>query len=136
AGVASAQVGSVVMSNVIHSEPKDMYLARVAGIGGGLPIDTPALTLNRLCGSGVQAIVSAAQQIKLGDVEIAVAGGAECMSRAPYTVPAERWGQKMGDVKMIDVMVAALTDPFGHGHMGITAENVATKWQITREAQD
>jgi acetyl-CoA C-acetyltransferase len=129
-------VGSAVFGNVIHSEPRDMYLARVAAVGGGLPIDTPALTLNRLCGSGVQALVSAAQQIMLGDAEIAVAGGAESMSRAPYTVPAERWGQKMGDVKMIDVMVAALTDPFGHGHMGITAENVAAKWKVTREDQD
>src|SRR4051812_43490572 len=104
--VEPGEVGSCVIGNVIHSEPKDMYMARVVGIGGGLPITTPALTVNRLCGSGVQAIVSAAQQIMLGDIEIAVAGGAESMSRAPYTVPAARWGQKMGDAKVVDMMVA------------------------------
>ena len=130
------EVGSCVFGNVIHSEPRDMYMARVAGINGGLPIGTPALTVNRLCGSGLQAIVSAAQQIMLGDVSIAVAGGAESMSRAPYTVPAARWGQKMGDAKVTDMMVAALHDPFGHGHMGITAENVAAKWKVTRDDQD
>jgi len=136
ANLPADKVGSCVFGNVIHSEPKDMYMARVAGINGGLPITTPALTVNRLCGSGLQAIVSAAQQLMLGDADFAVAGGAESMSRAPYTVPAERWGQKMGDAKVIDMMVAALHDPFGHGHMGITAENVAAKWKITREAQD
>jgi acetyl-CoA C-acetyltransferase len=136
AKVAAAEVGSCVFGNVIHSEAKDMYMARVAGINGGLPITTPALTVNRLCGSGLQAIVSAAQQILLGDADIAVAGGAESMSRAPYTVPAERWGQKMGDAKLIDMMLGALHDPFGHGHMGITAENVAGKWKIGRDEQD
>jgi acetyl-CoA C-acetyltransferase len=136
AAVEPAQVGSCVFGNVIHSEPKDMYMARVAGLGGGLPIQTPALTVNRLCGSGLQAIVSAAQQILLGDADIAVAGGAESMSRAPYAVPAGRWGQKMGDTKVVDMMTAALHDPFGHGHMGITAENVAAKWKIGREEQD
>ncbi len=136
ATVNPSEVGSCVFGNVIHSEPKDMYMARVAGIGGGLPITTPALTVNRLCGSGVQAIVSAAQQIMLGDVAVAVAGGAESMSRAPYSVPAARWGQKMGDAKVTDMMVATLHDPFGHGHMGITAENVAAKWNVSREDQD
>lgn len=136
ANIAPADVGSCVFGNVIHSEPKDMYLSRVAGMNGGLPIETPALTVNRLCGSGLQAIVSAAQQIMLGDADIAVAGGAESMSRAPYTIPASRWGQKMGDAKVIDMMLAALHDPFGHGHMGVTAENVAAKWKITRDEQD
>lgn len=136
AHVDPKDVGSCVMGNVIHSETKDMYMARVAGIHGGLPIETPALTVNRLCGSGLQAIVSAAQQILLNDADIAVAGGAESMSRAPYTVPAGRWGQKMGDAKVIDMMLGALHDPFGHGHMGITAENVAAKWKISRDEQD
>ncbi len=129
-------VGSCVFGNVIHSDPRDMYLSRVAAIEGGLPIGTSALTVNRLCGSGLQAIVSAAQQILLGDTDFAVAGGAESMSRAPYTVPAERWGQKMGDAKVVDMMTAALHDPFGHGHMGITAENVAGKYKIVRAEQD
>ena len=129
-------VGSCVFGNVIHSEAKDMYMSRVAGMNGGLPISTPALTVNRLCGSGLQAIVSAAQQILLSDTDIAVAGGAESMSRAPYTMPACRWGQKMGDTKIIDMMTGALHDPFGHGHMGVTAENVAAKWKITRDEQD
>ncbi|MDX2223648.1 MAG: acetyl-CoA C-acyltransferase family protein [Rhodospirillaceae bacterium] len=136
AGVAPDQVGSCVFGNVIHSDPKDMYLSRVAAINGGLPVATPALTVNRLCGSGLQAIVSAAQQVMLGDADVAVAGGAESMSRVPYAIPAERWGQKMGDAKVVDMMLAALNDPFGHGHMGITAENVAAKWKIGREAQD
>jgi acetyl-CoA C-acetyltransferase len=136
AGVDANEVGSCVIGNVIHSEAKDMYMARVAGMNGGLPIATPALTVNRLCGSGLQAIVSAAQQVMLGDADIAVAGGAESMSRAPYSMPAGRWGQKMGDVQVIDMMTGALHDPFGHGHMGITAENVAAKWKITRDEQD
>jgi acetyl-CoA C-acetyltransferase len=136
AGVDAAEIGSVVFGHVINTEARDMYMARVAGIEGGLPITTPALTLNRLCGSGLQAIVSASQQIMLGDVDIAVAGGAESMSRAPYALPSERWGQKMGDAKVIDMLLGALNDPFGGGHMGITAENLATKWQITRDQQD
>ena len=136
AGVDPGEVGSVVIGHVINTEPKDMYMARVAGIEGGLPITTPAITVNRLCGSGLQAIVTAAQQILLGDVDVAVAGGAESMSRAPYSLPSERWGAKMGDAKVIDMMVGALNDPFGGGHMGITAENLSTKFQITRDEQD
>ncbi|MDA8232671.1 MAG: acetyl-CoA C-acyltransferase family protein [Magnetospirillum sp.] len=134
--LAPAEIGHSVFGNVIHTEPKDMYLARVAAVQGGLPVDTPALTLNRLCGSGIQAIISAAQMIQLGDVDAAVAGGVESMSRAAYMVPALRWGQRMGDGSFVDAMTGALTDPFGHGHMGVTAETVATKWQISREEQD
>tara|TARA_Y100000817_G_scaffold137836_2_gene108089 strand:- start:203 stop:1393 length:1191 start_codon:yes stop_codon:yes gene_type:complete len=129
-------VGSCVFGNIIHTEPRDMYMARVAAVEGGLPIETPALTLNRLCGSGLQAVISAAQQILLGDVEIAIAGGAESMSRSPYTLPSGRWGQKMGNAKVIDILLGTLTDPFGNGHMGVTAENIASKWHISREEQD
>jgi acetyl-CoA C-acetyltransferase len=136
AGVEPAAVGQVVYGNVIHTEPKDMYLARVASVAAGVPHEVPAMTLNRLCGSGVQAIVSAAQAIQLGDAEITLAGGAESMSRAPFAAPWLRQGQKMGDVKFVDMMLGALNDPFGHGHMGITAENVAQRWQISRETQD
>ncbi len=136
AKVAPEDVGHVVFGNVIHTEPKDMYLSRVACINGGLPKETPALTLNRLCGSGLQAIVSAAQAIKLGDADVAVAGGAESMSRGAYADPSARWGARMGDHQMIDMMVGALTDPFDTVHMGITAENVAAKWGITRQQQD
>jgi len=136
AGIAGADVGSIVMGHIINTEPRDMYMARVAGVEGGLPIETPALTVNRLCGSGLQAVVSAAQQILLGDVDVAIAGGAETMSRAPYTVPAERWGQKMGDAKLIDMLVGTLSDPFGHGHMGVTAENLSVKWSVSRDEQD
>src|SRR6266851_7379045 len=117
-------------------DPKDMYLSRVAGVNGGLPVETGALTLNRLCGSGMQAIVSASQYIMLGDIDAAVAGGAESMSRGAYAVPSERWGARMGDAKMMDMMVGALTDPFDTVHMGITAENVATKCGISRADQD
>ncbi|MGE5515372.1 MAG: beta-ketothiolase BktB [Bacteroidota bacterium] len=136
AGISPDRVGHVVMGNVIHTEPRDMYLSRVAAVEAGLPTDVPALTLNRLCGSALQAIISSAQAIMLGDTEVAVAGGAESMSRAGYLVPAMRWGQRMGDGVMIDAMVGALTDPFGNGHMGVTAENVAKRYGITREAQD
>jgi acetyl-CoA C-acetyltransferase len=136
AGVAPETIGSVVFGNVIQTNTRDPYLARVAALDGGLPIETPAVTVNRLCGSGFQAIVSAAQQILLGDVDTAIAGGAECMSQAPYLVPAQRWGQKMGDAAMIDTLLGALNDPFGNGHMGITAENIATKWSIDRSTQD
>ena len=136
AGVDPAEVGSIVMGHIINTEPRDMYMARVAGVEGGLPIETAALTVNRLCGSGLQAVVSAAQQIMLGDVDVAIAGGAENMSRAPYIIPAERWGQKMGDAKVIDMLVGTLSDPFGHGHMGITAENLAVKSTVTRDEQD
>ncbi|MGE5475605.1 MAG: beta-ketoacyl synthase N-terminal-like domain-containing protein, partial [Bacteroidales bacterium] len=115
AGVAPGQVGHVIMGNVIHTEPRDMYLSRVAAVEAGLPPEVPALTLNRLCGSALQAIISATQAIMLGDTDTAVAGGAESMSRAGYLVPAMRWGQRMGDGVMIDAMVGALTDPFGNG---------------------
>jgi acetyl-CoA C-acetyltransferase len=136
AGVESARVGHVVFGNVIHTDPHDMYLARVAAVNAGLPVETPALTLNRLCGSGLQAIVSAAQSVLLGDVDVAVAGGVESMSRAQYWLPGMRWGQRLNDSKVIDAMVGALSDPFDDCHMGITAENVAAKWQISREDQD
>ncbi len=136
AGVAPAQVGHVVFGNVIHTDVRDMYLARVAAINAGLETGTPALTLNRLCGSGLQAIVSAAQSIMLGDCELAVAGGAESMSRAPYWLPGMRWGQRMNDGVAIDSMVGALTDPFDACHMGVTAENVAAEFQVSREDQD
>lgn len=136
AGVDPHDVGSVVMGNVVQTNTKDPYLARVSAIEGGLPITTPALTVNRLCGSGFQAVVSAAQQILLGDVDVALAGGAECMSQAAYLVPGQRWGQKMGDSPMIDTLLGALNDPFGNGHMGITAENIAAKWDISRDTQD
>lgn len=136
AKVAPEDVGHVVFGNVIHTEPKDMYLSRVATINGGLPIETPALTLNRLCGSGLQAIVSAAQTILLADTDVALAGGAESMSRGGYAMPAARWGARMGDTQIMDMMVGALTDPFDTLHMGITAENVAAKWGISRAMQD
>jgi acetyl-CoA C-acetyltransferase len=113
-----------------------MYLARVATIEGGLSKDTPALTLNRLCGSGLQAIVSAAQTIMLGDADVAIGGGAEVMSRGPFILPTARWGQRMGDGQLLDMMTGALHDPFGRIHMGVTAENVAKQWQISREDQD
>jgi acetyl-CoA C-acetyltransferase len=136
AGVAPEEVGQVVFGNVIHTDPKDMYLSRVAAVQGGIPVGTPALTLNRLCGSGLQAIVSAAQTIYLGDAEVAVAGGAENMTRAPYWLGGLRWGQRMNNATAIDVMVAALTDPFDDVHMGVTAENIARKWGISRQDQD
>jgi acetyl-CoA C-acetyltransferase len=136
ANIAADDVGHVVFGNVIHTEQKDMYLARVAAINGGLPHGTPALTLNRLCGSGFQAIVSAAQNIYQGDTDCALAGGVESMSRGGYLLPGLRWGQRMGEGKTLDMMVGALTDPFDTVHMGITAENVAAKWGISREEQD
>lgn len=136
AGIQPDEVGHVVFGNVIHTDVHDMYLARVAAINGGLPIETPAFTLNRLCGSGLQAIVSAAQMIYMGDVKTAVAGGVEVMSRGQFWAQGARWGLRMGDGKLIDAMVGALTDPFDDCHMGITAENVAAKWDITRQQQD
>jgi acetyl-CoA C-acetyltransferase len=136
AGVASSDVGHVVFGNVIHTDAHDMYLSRVAAIKGGLPVETPAFTLNRLCGTGLQAIVSAAQIVKLGDADVVVAGGAESMSRGQYWVPGLRWGQRMNDGAVIDATVGALTDPFDDCHMGITAENVAAKWHVSREDQD
>jgi acetyl-CoA C-acetyltransferase len=135
-GAEPADVGHVVFGNVIHTDVHDMYLARVATINGGLPVETPAFTLNRLCGSGLQAIVSAAQTISMGDAQFAVAGGAESMSRGPYWLPGARWGQRMGDGALVDPMVGALSDPFEDCHMGVTAENVAKKWGVTREDQD
>jgi acetyl-CoA C-acetyltransferase len=136
AGIQPADVGHVVFGNVIHTDKRDMYLSRVAAVDGGLPVETPAMTLNRLCGSGLQAIVSAAQAIKLGDADAAVAGGAESMSRGQYWLPAMRWGQRMNDGAVVDAMVGALTDPFDDCHMGVTAENVAEKWGISRQDQD
>jgi acetyl-CoA C-acetyltransferase len=136
AKVDPARVGHVVMGSVIHGEARDMYLSRVAAVDAGMPVGTPCLTVNRLCGSGLQAIVSAAQHVMLGDVDVAVAGGAESMSRAAYFLPAGRWGQRMGDATVVDAMSAALHDPFGHGHMGVTAENIAAKYGFTRQQQD
>src|SRR5690606_31247846 len=136
AKVEPAAVGHVVMGSVIHGEARDMYLSRVAAVDAGLPVGTPCLTVNRLCGSGLQAIVSAAQHLMLGDCELAVAGGAESMSRAAYFLPAGRWGQRMGDAPVVDAMTGALHDPFGYGHMGVTAENIAAKYGFTREQQD
>ncbi|HKC30630.1 MAG TPA: acetyl-CoA C-acyltransferase family protein [Burkholderiales bacterium] len=136
AKVDPASVGHVVMGSVIHGEARDMYLSRVAAVDAGLPVGTPCLTVNRLCGSGLQAIVSAVQHILLGDCDVAVAGGAESMSRAAYFLPSGRWGQRMGDAAVVDAMTGALHDPFGHGHMGVTAENIAAKYGFTREQQD
>ncbi|NRG19291.1 acetyl-CoA C-acyltransferase family protein [Rhizobiales bacterium] len=136
AGIAPEKIGHVVYGHVINTEPKDMYLARVAAVEAGIPVETPALTLNRLCGSGAQAIVSAMQSVLLGDADFAVAGGAESMSRGPFIAPGARFGVKMGDATMVDMMIGALNDPFGGGHMGVTAENVADEYKIDRSAQD
>ena len=136
AGVDGGEVQAAVFGNVIHTEARDMYLSRVVSMEAGAPKESHALTVNRLCGSGLQAVVSAAQMIMLGDVDVALAGGAESMSRGAYIVPGARWGQKMGDTSVIDMMTQALHDPFGAGHMGVTAENVAKRHQITREEQD
>ncbi len=135
-GVEGGQIGHVVFGHVINTEPRDMYLSRVAAIEAGIPDTTPAMNVNRLCGSGAQAIVSCVQALALGDADFALAGGAESMSRAPYALTSARWGQKMGDTAALDMMVGALTCPFGTGHMGVTAENVAAEHGITREAQD
>ena len=134
--VAPEEVGHVVFGSVIHTEPKDMYMARVCAINGGIPKEVPALTLNRLCGSGLQAIVTAAQIVALGDADVAVAGGVESMSRANYWLPSARWGSKMGDQVVMDSLIGALSDPFDANHMGVTAENVAAKYGISRETQD
>jgi acetyl-CoA C-acetyltransferase len=136
AGVQPADVGHVVFGNVIHTDVHDMYLSRVAAVNAGLPVETPAFTLNRLCGSGLQAIVSAAQLVMQGDADVTVAGGAESMSRGLYGLPGLRWGQRMGQAAAEDMMVGALTDPFDDCHMGVTAENVAGKWGVSREDQD
>jgi len=135
-GLGAADIHHVVFGHVINTEPRDMYLARVAALEGGLSQEVPAMTLNRLCGSGMQAIVSAAQAILLGDADAALAGGAEVMSRGPYSMPAARWGARMGDARVVDMMTGALHDPFQDIHMGVTAENVAKKWGISREDQD
>lgn len=136
AGLSPEDVEHSVFGNVIHTEPRDMYVSRVIAMEAGVPKTAPALTLNRLCGSGLQAIVSAAQMIKLGDVSVALAGGTECMSRSGYVLPAARWGQKMGDTSLVDMMIGALSDPFGNGHMGMTAENVSQRYQVSRDEQD
>lgn len=135
-GVAPDRVGAVVFGHVINTEPRDMYLSRVAALQAGVPETVPAMNVNRLCGSGVQAIVSAVQSLAMGDAEVALAGGAESMSRAPYILPGARWGTKMGDMPGQDMMLGALNCPFGTGHMGVTAENVAADFGITRADQD
>ncbi|MEG0248194.1 MAG: acetyl-CoA C-acyltransferase family protein, partial [Pseudomonas sp.] len=135
-GVDAGQIGHVVMGSVIPTEPRDAYLARVAAMNAGIPKETPAFNVNRLCGSGLQAIVSAAQCLLLGDTDVALAAGAESMSRGPYLLPQARWGARMGDLQGIDYTVGVLQDPFEHFHMGITAENVSAKHGITREMQD
>ena len=136
AGVGGEEVGHVVFGHVVNTEPRDMYLSRVAAINGGCAQGTPAFNVNRLCGSGLQALISAAQAIQLGDCDIAIGGGAENMSRAPYASLNTRFGARMGDTQMIDMMIGALHDPFHKIHMGVTAENVATKWGISRADQD
>lgn len=136
AEIDAAQVGNFVLGNVIHCEPRDAYAARIAAIGAGVPQESPAHTVNRLCGSGLQAILTAAQSIMLGDCDIAIGAGVEIMSRAPYFLPAVRWGQKMGDAAVVDGLTGALTDPFQAIHMGVTAENVAARYGISREQQD
>ncbi|OYU17015.1 MAG: acetyl-CoA acetyltransferase [Rhodobacteraceae bacterium PARR1] len=136
AGIAPDQIGTTVFGHVINTEPRDMYLSRVAAMQAGVPEAVPAMNVNRLCGSGLQAIVSGAQSLMLGEADFALVGGAECMSRSPYTVPAARFGQKMGDARVVDMMLGALTCPFGTGHMGITAENVAADHDIPRADQD
>ena len=136
AGVEGGQIGHVVFGHIINTEPRDMYLSRVAAMQAGIPESTPAMNVNRLCGSSVQAIISAAQNLMLGDADFALAGGAECMSRSPYILQDARWGQKMGDVRTLDMMLGALNCPFGTGHMGVTAENVAAEHGISRADQD
>ena len=135
-GAAADAIGHVVMGNVIPTETNDAYLSRVAAIDAGIPIGTPAFNVNRLCGSGLQAIVSAAQSIALGDCEVAIGGGAESMSRGPYFVPSARWGTRLGDGALVDYMNGILHDPWQKIHMGVTAENVAARYGIDREAQD
>ena len=136
AGVDADVVGTVVFGHVINTEPRDMYLSRVAAMDAGVPDTVPAMNVNRLCGSGAQAIVSAVQALQLGDADFALAGGAESMSRSPFILPAARWGQKMGDAPAQDMMLGALNCPFGTGHMGVTAENVAAEHGVSRADQD
>ena len=135
-GVEGQQIGHVAFGHVINTEPRDMYLSRVAALDAGISEETPAMNVNRLCGSGVQAIVSVIQSIALGDADFGVAGGSENMSRSPYSVQGQRWGAKMGDVKTLDMMLGALNCPFGTGHMGVTAENVAREQNVSRHEQD
>lgn len=135
-GVPAADVGQVVFGHVINTEPRDMYLSRVASVNAGIPHESVAMNVNRLCGSGLQAIISAAQAIKLGDTKIAIGAGAESMSRSPYIAPAQRWGARMGDAALLDMMTGALSDPFDRVHMGVTAENVAKRYGVTRQDQD
>ncbi|SFQ02700.1 acetyl-CoA C-acetyltransferase [Roseivivax halotolerans] len=136
AGLEGGDIGTVVFGHVINTEPRDMYLSRVAAMQAGVPDSVPAMNVNRLCGSGAQAIVSGVQALAMGDCDIALLGGAECMSRSPYIVPDQRWGAKMGDIRTLDMMLGALNCPFGTGHMGLTAENVSGEHDISREAQD
>lgn len=136
AGVEGPRIGHVAYGHVINTEPRDMYLSRVAAIDAGIPDTTPAMNVNRLCGSGIQAMVSVIQSLMLGDAEFGLAGGAENMSRSPFIMPSARWGQKMGDASSLDMMLGALNCPFGTGHMGVTAENVASEHDISRKAQD
>jgi acetyl-CoA C-acetyltransferase len=136
AGVEGRQISHVVFGHVINTEPRDMYLSRVAAMNAGIPDSVPAMNVNRLCGSGVQAIISVIQSLMLGDAEFGLAGGAENMSRSPFILPAARWGAKMGDMASQDMMLGALNCPFGTGHMGVTAENVAAEHGITRGDQD
>ncbi len=135
-GVDGAQIGHVVFGHVINTQPRDMYLSRAAAMQAGVPDTAAAMNVNRLCGSGAQAIVSAVQSLMLGDADFALAGGSETMSRSPFIIPDQRWGAKMGDVRTLDMMLGALNCPFGTGHMGVTAENVSDEHGITREAQD
>ena len=136
AGVAPDQIGHVAFGHVINTEPRDMYVSRVAAMQAGIPDTVPAMNVNRLCGSGAQAVVSMVQSLMLGDADFALAGGAECMSRSPFITPAARWGAKMGDVQSLDMMLGALNCPFGTGHMGITAEKVSQEHEISRAEQD
>lgn len=136
AGLEPADVQNVVMGQVMPTEPRDAYLARMVGVTAGVPIETPALTLNRLCGSGIEAIITGAKAMVMGESDVVLAGGAEVMSRVPHVVKGARWGTKMGNVEMTDGLIEALSDPFDKVHMGITAENVAERYQVTREAQD
>jgi len=135
-GVDAGQIGHVAMGTVIPTEARDAYLGRVAAVAAGVPKETPAFNVNRLCGSGLQAIISASQAVMLGDCELAIGAGAESMSRGPYLLPSARWGQRMGDAQMLDYMVGILHDPFHKIHMGVTAENVAEQFGISRQQQD
>ena len=135
-GVEGGQIGHVVFGHVINTEPRDMYLSRIAAMEAGIPDTAPAMNVNRLCGSGAQAVVSGVQSLAMGDADFAVTGGAESMSRSPFIIPDQRWGAKMGDVKTLDMMLGALNCPFGTGHMGVTAENVAAEHDVSRVDQD